>query len=314
MTPLTPPPPNTPEPGELAPDGARVADAAGELLALLRLERFELDLFRGFNPSDWHAPRVFGGLVAAQALSAAIHTVEVAQPVHSFHSYFVRGGVPGEPIVYSVDRIRDGRSFTTRRVSAIQRGEAVFVMDASFHRVEEGDVDYQLRVDPSAPPPGVGTPGAWSMPAFARPGLFDVIETIEVGPTPPEADGTYRSTRRAWMRIASALPDDANLHVVALTFLSDMAVVMAARPPSSPIDWANFMGASLDHAMWFHRRLRADGWLYYDMHAVSTSGALGLARGTFHDTSGRLVASMSQEALMRVARPGSLPPFRSPEL
>lgn len=285
-----------------ADDATESLDA---LLALLQLEALDLNLFRGANPDSWPGGRVFGGLVAAQALRAAIDTVDVDHAVHSFHSYFVRAGRTGSPIIYSVERIRDGRSFTTRRVTAIQSGEAIFAMDASFHRHEDDDVDYQL-------PPAPGTPGPDDESArvpgvFGRlgetPSLFLPFEMHELGPSEPEPDGSYRSTRRVWMRATAALPEDPTVQACVLTFASDMAVVLAARQPVPSPSWEGFMGASLDHAVWFHRPVRMDDWVFYDLHAVSNGNARGLARGTFHDRSGRLVASMSQEALIRAAAP-----------
>ncbi|HEX5366365.1 MAG TPA: acyl-CoA thioesterase domain-containing protein, partial [Acidimicrobiales bacterium] len=239
-------------------DDALATRAVDDLLATLDLEAIDRDLYRGANPDTWPGDRVFGGLVAAQALRAAIGTVEVAHAVHSFHSYFVRPGRLSLPILYSVERIRDGRSFTTRRVTAIQQGEAIFTMDASFHRQDEEGVDYQLPVAPGTP--GPDSPAARSGGRFpegmARPELFAAFDTRELGPTPPEADGTYRSTRRAWIRTTAPLPDDPAVHACVLTFVSDMAVILAVRPPDPAAPWAAFMGARLDHAVWFHRPVR----------------------------------------------------------
>lgn len=284
--------------------------AVDDLLALVELERLEGTLFRGTNPDTWPGGRVFGGLVAAQSLRAAIDTVEVEHVVHSFHSYFLRPGQLGMPIVYSVERLRDGRSFTTRRVTAIQRSEAIFAMDASFHRQGESGIDYQLPRAPDAPgpddAPAARAPGPFGE-GMQRPALFLPFDMRELGPTEPEPDGTYRSTRRVWVRTTAPLPDDPSVHACVLTFLSDMAVVLAVRPPSAGLGWEGFMGASLDHAVWFHRPVRVDEWVLYDLHALSNSNALGLARGVFHDHAGRLVASMTQEALVRTAGPTSPP-------
>lgn len=288
-------------------DDMTAARAVAEFLALLEVEPIERDLFRGTNPDSWPGGRVFGGLVAAQSLRSAINTVGDAHVVHSFHSYFVRPGQLGLPIVYSVERVRDGRSFTTRRVTAIQQGEAVFTMDASFHRQGEESVDYQLPMaagtpgPEESPPEGVGPFGE----GMARPSLFVPFDMRELGPTEPEPDGTYRSTRRVWVRTVAPLPDDPSVHACVLTFASDMAVILAVRPPNGSQGWEGFMGASLDHAVWFHRPARIDDWLFHDLHTVSFSNARGLARGVLHDRSGRLVASMSQEALVRTAAPGT---------
>ena len=134
------------------------------------------------------------------------------------------------------------------------------------------------------------------------------MDIREVGPTPPEPDGTYRSTRRVWMRATVDLPDDPDVHASVLAFMSDMGVVMAARPPSEGALWESFMAASLDHAVWFHRPLRADQWLFYDLHALTNASARGLVRGTMHTEDGRLVASVTQESLLRPSRPGSYSP------
>jgi len=289
----------------VATDDQEATQPVDALLDLLRLERLDLDLFRGSNPDTWPGGRVFGGLVAAQSLRAAIDTVDADHSVHSFHSYFVRAGRTGSPIIYSVERIRDGRSFTTRRVTAIQSGEAIFAMDASFHRHEDDGADYHLPLAPGTPGPeddSALVPGPFGG-MTDRPSLFLPFEMRELGPTDPEPDGSYRSTRRVWVRATAPLPEDPTVHACVLTFASDMAVVLAARPPVPSPSWEGFMGASLDHAVWFHRPVRMDDWVLYDLHAVSYGNARGLARGTFHDRTGRLVASMSQEALIRVAAP-----------
>ncbi|MDP1821204.1 MAG: thioesterase family protein [Acidimicrobiales bacterium] len=296
-------PTTTPEPtGQPAPE-----EALTYLLELLELEPLEVNLFRGSNPEAWAAGRVFGGLVAAQGLRAAINTVEAPHLVHSFHSYFIRPGQMGPPIIYSVDRIRDGRSFTTRRVTAIQHGAAIFVMDASFHRDGEEGIDYQLPVASDAPGPdspvGLSASAGPFGAGMPRPPMFLPFEMRELGPTEPEADGTYRSTRRVWIRTRAPLPADPSVHACVLTFVSDLAVILAVRPPSAGSGMDGFMGASLDHAVWFHRAVRVDDWLLYDLHAVSNFNARGLARGLLHDRSGRLVASMTQECLIRTAAP-----------
>ncbi len=288
-------------------------EVIGGLLRLLDLERLELDLFRGYNPDQWPGGRIFGGLVAAQAVRAAMGTVGDEHHVHSFHSYFLRPGRQGTPIVYAVDRIRDGRSFTTRHVNGIQNGEVVFALTASFHRDEDTGVDYQLPLAQDAPPPEAAPPDA--MFGGRSPAFFAPFEMRDVGPTPPEPDGTYRSTRRQWIRLRRRLPDDRDLHATVLTFMSDMAVVAAVQPPTGQAAWEGMMAASLDHALWFHRPARVDEWLFYDLHSVSSHGARGLARGTYHTAGGVLVASITQEALMRPLPPGAppmIPPSEPP--
>jgi acyl-CoA thioesterase-2 len=276
-----------------------------DLLSLLELERVGEDSFLGPNPVFWPGGRVFGGLVAGQALRAATHTVEVDHHVHSMHAYFVRPGVPGEPITMQVARIRDGRSFTTRNVLAIQGDETIFSMSASFQRDEEGE-EYQLPMAMDVPRPD-DTPRPEFMPR-----VMGGMDMREIGPTPPAPDGTYRSTRRVWMRVTADLPDDPDVHASVIAFMSDMGVVMAARPPSQGHDWRTMMGASLDHALWFHRRIRADDWLLYDLHSLSTSNARGLVRGTMHTADGVLGVSVTQEALIRTARPGTPKPTWEP--
>ncbi|MGH2686673.1 MAG: acyl-CoA thioesterase [Actinomycetota bacterium] len=243
--------------------------------------------------------------MAGQALRAATQTVDVDHHVHSMHAYFVRPGLPGEPITMQVARIRDGRSFTTRNVLAVQGDETIFSMSASFQRQEDGE-EYQLPMagdvsDPDDTPP----------PAF-MPRAMGGMDIREVGPTAPDPDGTYRSTRRVWMRATVDLPDDPDVHASVIAFMSDMGVVMAARPPREGHDWRRMMGASLDHALWFHRPTRADQWLLYDLHSLSTSNARGLVRGTMHTREGVLALSMTQEALIRVPRPGTPQPHWEP--
>ncbi len=285
-------------------------EAVARLLDLLELEELDINLYRGHNPDTWPGGRVFGGLVAAQALRAATRAVEVEHLPHSLHAYFLRPGKPGVPIIFTVDRVRDGKSFTTRTVTASQRGETIFTMSASFNRPAEGETDYQLPLPADVPRPD-------ELEAFSgmpvRPSFFSPFDLRDIGPTEPEADGTYRSTRRAWVRTTAALPDDPVLNACALAFMSDMAVVVAARPPvAGRHPWEGYTGASLDHAVWFHRPVRADHWMLYDLHSVSFVAGRGLARGTFHDIDGRLVASVAQEALIRPLPPGAPSPVPQP--
>ncbi len=297
------------------------AIAVARLLRLLELEELEVDLFRGHNPNTWPGGRVFGGLVASQALRAAMATVEpgpqnnnTAHRIHSLHAYFLRPGQPGVPMVFQVDRIRDGRSFTTRNVTAMQKGEAIFSMSSSFHKDGEDGIDYQLPIPIDAPDPDALGDRSGGFPM--RTSFFAPFELRDVGPTEPEPDGTFRSTRRVWVKTAAPLPDDPAVHAAVLTFMSDMAVVLAARPPmgGGGNPWERFTGASLDHAVWFHRPVRADEWLYYDLHALSNFNARGLARGVFYNRAGVLGASITQEALVRQVRPGTPPPAGLPSV
>ena len=286
-------------------------DSTPGLLALLEPDHAGGDLFIGNNPGDWPGGRVFGGLVAGQALRAATLTVRPDHVVHSLHGYFMRPGRTGTPINYRVARVRDGRSFTTRTVVADQGEEAIFTLTSSFHKAEDGH-EYQLAMATDVPDPD-STPEP-DLP-FARMRSMSHMEMREVGPTEPSPDGTYRSTRRVWLRAVQELPEDPGVHASVMTFMSDMGVVMAARPPREGVPWEAMMGASLDHAVWFHRPPRADEWLLYDLHALSNHGARGMVRGVMHDRHGTLLASVAQEALIRPLPPGTTPHWlEGPEL
>jgi len=276
------------------------------LVKLLDLEPIEVNIFRGVSP-DENRQRVFGGQVAAQALMAAGHTVD-RSAVHSLHSYFLRPGDPTVPILYEVDRIRDGRSFTTRRVVAIQHGQAIFNMAASFHVEEEGRLEHQAKM-PEVPDPETLASlrerlepyheelGEW----FARP---HPIDQRHVGELPWMQHESLEPVQRVWIRADGTLPDDPLLHACVATYASDMSLFDTMLAPH-PVRWddAEFMGASLDHCMWFHRPFRADEWLLYDMDSPNAYGARGLARGFLFTRQGTLVVSMVQEGLMRLVRP-----------
>jgi acyl-CoA thioesterase II len=272
------------------------------LVRLLDLEPIEVNIFRGTQPPD-ERQRVFGGQVASQALMAAGQTVEHGR-VHSLHSYFLRPGDPNVPILYEVDRIRDGRSFTTRRVVAIQHGRAIYNMQASFHDDETG-LDHQFPM-PEVPPPEE----LKSMPELLEPWRDELKEWFErphpidqrhIGGVPWHHDGPREPYQRLWIRADGELPDDPLLHACVAAYASDMSLVDTILAPH-PVRWddENFMGASLDHCMWFHRPFRADDWLLYDMDSPVAAGGRGLARGFLFDRSGRLCVSMSQEGLVRV--------------
>ncbi|MEX0874740.1 MAG: acyl-CoA thioesterase domain-containing protein [Actinomycetota bacterium] len=275
------------------------------LLGLFELEEFAADSFRAPNPARGPWTRVFGGQVAAQAVRAAQLTVDADRAIHSVHAYFIRPGRPGEPIDMLVERPRDGKSFTSRRVKAVQRGgsgglppsdaEVIFDMIASFHRAEAGP-EYQVPIAEDVPAPE-DAPEPEGM--FGRMRSMMPFDMRELGPTEP-IDGIYRSTRRAWFKTAGELPDDPALHACVLAFASDMGVVSAARVPvAGEAEWERFMGASLDHAVWFHRAIRADEWILFDLRTISSYGARGLAAGTMHARSGILGVSVAQEALIR---------------
>ncbi|MDA8292122.1 MAG: acyl-CoA thioesterase II [Actinomycetota bacterium] len=286
--------------------GAQVA----ELLHLLDLEAVEVNIFRGVS-LDPDRIRVFGGQVAAQALVAAGRTVTRGR-VHSLHSYFLRPGDPKSPILYEVDRIRDGRSFTTRRVVAIQHGEAIFNLQCSFHADEEG-LEHQDRA-PDVPRPETLEPSRRPAPddglALARYPEAYGLEVRFVTELPWDRRGEPHDKEQLWLRAASSVGDDAILHAAIVTFASDLTLVdsILQRHGISPADPA-LAGASLDHCMWFHRAFRADEWLLYDHRSPVAHGARGLAQGAVYDDAGIHVASVVQEGLVRI-RPGAAPAAR----
>jgi acyl-CoA thioesterase-2 len=278
-----------------------VSDALEFLVRLLDLEPIEVNIFRGVSPNE-ERQRVFGGQVAAQSLMAAGRTVETGRP-HSLHAYFLRPGDPTVPILYEVDRIRDGRSFTTRRVVAIQHGRAIFHLSASFH-VDEPGMSHQFPMPDVPGPESLRSMAERLEPHretfaewFERP---HPIEQRHIGPLPFSARASSDPTQRLWIRADGVLPDDDLLHACIAAYASDMSLFDTMLAPHD-ITWEDpdFMGASLDHCMWFHRPFRMDEWLLYDMDSPSTYGARGLARGSFFTRQGELVVSMVQEGLMR---------------
>jgi acyl-CoA thioesterase-2 len=283
--------------------------ALDELVALLDLEQLEVNLFRGVSWKD-DRPRVFGGQVAGQALVAAGRTVE-GRPVHSLHAYFLRPGDPTIPIVYEVDRIRDGKSFTTRRVVAIQHGEAIFNLQASFHVGETGlEHGYPM---PSAPDPETLPAAAELEPPI--PGRLWAKQPIDMRyvdgpPWDRPVDPTGRQL--VWIRADGTLPDDPVLHTCVVAYASDYTLLGSALVPHGRSYFHNdIMMASLDHAMWFHRPFRADEWLLYSQASPAASGGRGLAMGGIFRRDGALAVSVVQEGLIRPVDPGRLsPPFR----
>jgi acyl-CoA thioesterase-2 len=282
-----------------------MGESLDRLLDLLDLEQIEVNIFRGRSPEE-RVQRVFGGQVAGQALVAAGRTVPADRPVHSLHAYFIRPGDPTVPIVYTVDRVRDGRSFTTRRVSAIQHGKIIFTLSASFHLPEPGPV-HAIEM-PAAPPPdevertserlarvfGVDVP---------RETQWTPIDLRSVGPQSVESLGnpalqTFRNM--VWLRVDGTLPDDPLLHVCLMTYASDMTLLDPVLLGHG-LAWndGRTTGASLDHAMWFHRPFRADQWLLYTQESPVAYGGRGLARGEVFTASGDLVVSVVQEGLIR---------------
>ncbi|HKZ74327.1 MAG TPA: acyl-CoA thioesterase II [Steroidobacteraceae bacterium] len=277
-----------------------------DLLALLDLEPLEVNLFRGAS-RDIGAPQVFGGQVLGQALVAASRTVE-GRIVHSMHAYFLRRGDCTSPIVYTVDRSRDGRSFSSRRVVAIQHGEQIFTMAASFQKPEAG-FDHQIPM-PSVPPPEALPDSSRPPPELLahlperrrklleapRPFEFRMVEPfdyLEPRKSAPE--------RHVWFRAKNRLPDDEVLHRCLLAYVSDYNLLdTATLPHGTTYLTGQVVLASIDHAMWFHRPLRVDDWLLYAVDSPSASGARGFARASVFARDGRLVASTAQEGLVRM--------------
>jgi len=281
-----------------------MSKALDRLLDLLDLEQIEVNIFRGRSPEE-RVQRVFGGQVAGQALVAAGRTAPADRPVHSLHAYFIRPGDPAVPIVYLVDRVRDGRSFTTRRVSAVQHGEAIFTLSASFHHPEPGFEHADPM--PEAPPPETVERNSDRWARLLRevpPGEHEIpIDVRSVGPMSAEAahDPALRTTRNLiWLRVNGDLPDDPLLHVCLMTYASDLTLLDSVLTGHG-LSWLDgrTTGASLDHAMWFHRPFRADRWLLYAQESPVASGGRGLARGEVFTAEGELVVSVMQEGLIR---------------
>lgn len=278
-----------------------------ELVKLLALERLEHNLFRG-ESKDVGSPNVFGGQVLAQALSAATQTVPSDRYVHSLHAYFILPGDKTQPIIFEVDRIRNGSSFTTRRVVAIQHGKAIFNMSASFQVAQKG---YEHQMDMKAVPmpeelktlKEITKQFEAFIPAkfkrylsIDRPVEFKPVELIN--PLNPTKQPPFK---RLWFRAKGLLPDDSATHANVLAYASDFNLLSTAFLPHA-ISYAapNLQAASLDHSVWFHHTFRADDWLLYSTDSPSTSGGRGFCRGSIYSKEGKLVASVAQEGLMRV--------------
>jgi len=278
-----------------------------ELLKLLKLEKIEENIFRG-QSQDLGFGAVFGGQVLGQALSAAHQTVPDGRSAHSLHGYFLRGGDVFQPIVYNVDCIRDGRSFTTRRVVAVQKGRAIFNLAASFQVIEEG-FEHQDRMPPVSGPEGI-TPElelalqvADRIPEPIRNKILckKPIEIRPVEPINPFAPAKRDPQRFTWFKAIDSLPDDPVVHRYLLAYASDFSLVGTALYPHGHSFWEPQMQvASLDHALWFHRDFRMDDWLLYAMESPNASGARGLNNGRIYTREGTLVASVTQEGLIRL--------------
>lgn len=279
------------------------------LLSILDLERLEVNLFRGRSPLvGWK--RVYGGQVVAQALVAANRTVEGRRP-HSLHCYFLLGGDPSIPIIYEVERIRDGRSFTTRRVVAIQKGEAIFAMSASYHADEPG-LHHQATMPKVPGPDDLPTEADLkklyldSLPP-GRAAYWRRERPIEVRPVDPSGFFDRRkqaSEHHLWFRATGRLPDDPATHAAVLAYASDMSLLDSATVAhGKSVSDPDIMPASLDHALWFHEDFRADDWLLYAQESPWAGHARGLGRGLIYTKDGRLIASAIQEGLVRVIKP-----------
>ena len=304
MAPRAAPQPSGPAP---ATAGQQALD---HLVDLLDLEQIEVNIFRGTQP-ERSLQRVFGGQVAAQALVAAGRTVPPDRPVHSLHAYFLRPGDPSVPIVYEVDRIRDGRGFTTRRVVAVQHGRPIFNLAASFQLPTHGPTHQQEMPDVPGPEGLPSLQDRLREYADELEGWYDRPRDIDiryVGHPPRvmrdrvrsgEDTGTHHSS--VWMRAHGTLPDDPLLHVCAVTFASD-ATLLDSTLMRHGLAYGKdpLMLASLDHAMWFHQPFRADEWFLYDQASPSTGGGRGLAQGSIYTRSGDLVVSVMQEGLIRL--------------
>jgi acyl-CoA thioesterase-2 len=289
--------------------------ALSRLLALLDLEQIEENIFRGQNEGPRRHGRLFGGQVAAQALSAAGKTVE-GRDAHSLHAYFLRGGDPMIPVVFTVDRIRDGSSFTTRRVVAVQHGRAIFNMSVSFHVHEDG-YEHQDEMPEAPPPESLLTSAEHAkeiekrIPEHMREWMKGE-RPIEMRSNEPDswfATEPSRGAKLVWLRANGDVGDDPLMHQCLLTYASDMGFVdNMYRPHRQPGPRAVMM-ASLDHAMWFHRPLRMDDWLMYVQESPAAAGARGFARGSLFTRDGTLVCSVAQEGLMRKMDPAKMQAF-----
>ena len=282
-------------------------DVVRDLLDVIRLEQLETNLFRG-QSRDTGQKSIFGGLVAGQALMAASRTVEAERPVHSLHAYFIRPGDFTIPIIYDVERVRDGKSFTTRRVTAIQHGRPIFTLEASF-QVEEGGVEHQADMPPVPAPDNLPTDQslreqfAHRIPERMRP-AFLAERPVEFRPIKP-ANGFEAEpqdpTRQTWFRIVEPIEADTATHRALLAFCSDFGLLGTAMlPHGMNFFQPHVQSASIDHAMWFHRPFRVDEWLLYSTQSPSASGARGMNFGHIYRQDGVLVASVAQEGLMRL--------------
>jgi acyl-CoA thioesterase II len=269
---------------------------------ILDLEQLEVNIYRGsvFSPESGHLQRTFGGHVAGQALVSAVRTVDPHYLVHSLHGYFLRPGDPKAPTVFIIERIRDGGSFCTRRVNAIQHGETIFSMSASFQTDQEG-INHQDAM-PAAPPPD-GLPGLSLTKVFDDAGFrqFAEWDVRIVAQEQLQHVHGKAAQQQVWFRHRDPLPDDPVLHICALAYMSDLTLLGSAQVTHLD-ERAHLQVASLDHAMWFMRVFRADEWLLYDQSSPSACGGRALTQGKIFNQYGEMVAAVMQEGLTRFAR------------
>ncbi len=286
-----------------------MAGSAQELVALLSLEQIDVDLFRGQQP-ETDRQRVFGGQVAAQALIAACKSVEPVFRAHSLHSYFLRPGDPAVPIVYDVERLRDGRSFVTRRVVARQHGRPIYFQTANY-QIDEPGFEHQDRMPEASPPAEaidmldlVRMQGG-NADAFAREWAALEVRYVGISGHGLPEDPDHPAKARIWIRVNGELSEDPLEHLAAFTYASDLTLLGAALVPHGVvISDPRLQPASLDHAAWFHRPFRADRWWLYDQHSPAAHGARGFARAEVYTEEGTLVASVAQEGLIRMHERG----------
>ena len=292
----------------LSPTAQRImSKVLQEIIDLLDVEPIDESLFRGQNHNTEH---VFGGQVLAQALASAFRTVDGDQRLHSLHSYFLRAGDWTRPILYEVDRIRDGRSFSTRRVAAIQNGRTIFTLACSWQKPENG-LDHTVPM-PDVPPPEAlrGDLETYTELAKTRPEMarftfrFEAIDSRSVERITMMNRTEHPPYKHTWLKARDTLPDNPEIHLALLAYMSDLDFMSTSMLPHGPLTAdANgertIQGASLDHAIWFHRPFRADEWLLFAKESPNASGARGFVRGHFFDRAGELVATAAQECLIR---------------
>ena len=269
---------------------SEVVSPLEELINLLDLEQIETNLFRGYHPAG-RKGRLFGGQIIAQALMAATRTVPDDRPVHSVHAYFLRPGDPKVPALFDVERIRDGASFTTRRIVAIQHGKAIFNMDVSFQIVEAG-LSHQMDMADFKPPQEDSIPDSLKQRPFIS---FREDHKILLEETPQQP------FQHIWIKSNGELPVDPVLHAALLSYQSDDALLGTARlPHRGSFERSRMQVASLDHSIWFHKPVKVDQWLLYSLDSPTAAHARGFTRGTVHTAEGELVASCIQEGLIRL--------------